>query len=96
MSDVLTQYHVDSDDRLIVNRVQDVEPILERAKALHNDSRFGTKDYRHLASLPKVLVEDYCNRAGITFADFMEDEAHVKRMLTDPSLSYFRVHKGGV
>jgi hypothetical protein len=80
-----------------VQRTQDVEPILEDVKqrraAGATHSR-GPDNHWHLASFPFVVVETYCNNAGITFAEFMRNEDHVARMLSDPGLSGFRIHEG--
>jgi hypothetical protein len=97
VSDVRTLGLVE-DEKLVIHRVQDVEPILERAKTLHNAGAGWSqdKDYVHAASLPNVLIEAYCNQHGITFADWMEDEEHQRRMLNDPSLEHFRIWKGRV
>lgn len=84
------------DGDLITGTVQDCTPILERTKALHNEGYHGGSDMRHAASLPMVLVEKYCNERGITFADFMRGREHIKAMLNDPALSYFRIWPGAV
>lgn len=95
MSDVRTTVHVDpSEDRFWVNRVQDVEPALERAKALHNAGIGQSGDWRLAASIPNVLVEKYCEDNGITFAEFAADEAHMRRLVESPDLSHFRIWKG--
>lgn len=92
-------FHYDrTDDVAVIERVQDCEPILERTKALHNAGITHSRDreYVHVASIPKVVVERYCNDNGITFARFMGDEGHQARVLNDPDLRYFRVYKGRV
>lgn len=84
------------DGNLITGTVQDCEPILERAKALHNEGLTGSSEMKHAASFPAVLVEKYCNDRGITFADFMAEPKHVRAMLSDPDLSGFRIWAGKV
>jgi len=76
-----------------VKRIQDCEPIMEDAKARQRAGLVGN-DYRHVMRVPAVIVERYCNQKGITFADFMEDEAHMRAIADDPDLSYFRVWTG--
>lgn len=83
-----------SEERLHVQRVQDVEPILEHAKARASSGLTGSADYWHMAELPMVIVEKYCNENGITFAEFMANTEHVRRMVNDPALAAFRVHGG--
>lgn len=88
-----TRIHV-NDGSVTIQRVQDVEPILEEAKARQSAGLVGTADYWHMASLPAVLVEKYCNVHGITFAEFMANDDHVRAMVNDPALAHFRIHAG--
>jgi hypothetical protein len=95
MSQVQTQFQA-QDGRLIVRREQDVEPILEAAKRAHREGVHGSRDLRHAASLPMVLVEKYCNDHAISFAEFMREPKHVKAMCNDPALAHFRIWPGKV
>lgn len=88
--DVQTRFH-DDDGRLVVERVQDCEPVLESAKRLHNEGVHGSREMRHVARFPKVLVEKYCNQHGITLHEWLVNPVHAERMLNDPDLKYFRV-----
>lgn len=94
--DMLTQFHTAGDEAIIVANTQDVEPILHQCKALHNSGMVGDNEMYHAASLPLVLVENYCNQKGITFQEWMRDEAHIKSMLNDPDLKGFRVWQGAI
>jgi hypothetical protein len=76
-----------------VKRSQDCTSIVEYTKAMHNAGAFGN-DYKHCMKAPAVLVEKYCNDRGITFADFMEDEAHVKAFVENPDHSMLRIWTG--
>lgn len=93
---VATDFHVE-DRRLVVTRAQDVEGVLEMAVAAHNEGLnvTGMGD-KWAASFPPVIVENYCNRNRITFAEWMQNPDHVKAMLNDPALSAFRPWKGRV
>lgn len=82
------------DGNLITGTVQDCTPIVQEATRKRNEGEHGSSDMRHAASFPAVVVEKYCNDSGITFAEFMEDRAHIRRMLNDPALSYFRIWEG--
>lgn len=93
--DVTTEV-VTQGDTLTINRVQDCEPILEDAKARHKEGMHGTSEMKHAARLPLVLVEKYCNDKGITFAEWMNNKAHIRAMLADPALSAFRIWNGRV
>ena len=83
-------------DKLIVNRVQDVEPILDLTHDLRSLGRVGSGEFRHAASIPMVLVEAYCNDRGLPFSEFMADTRHVNAMVNDPALKAFRVWEGRV
>lgn len=95
MGQVLTRVHA-SDNGLTIQRVQDVEPILDGTHARRVAGMTGSSEMRHAASLPMVVVEAYCNDKGVTFQEFMADPSHVKTMLNDPALSAFRVWEGQV
>lgn len=94
MSDVTTEFLLHSDGTGAVKRSQEVTAILEDAKARQSSGLVGSADYWHMAEFPAVLVEKYCNDQGITYAEFMQDEVHIRRMVNDPALSGFRVHGG--
>lgn len=84
------------DGKTVFQRTQDCDPIVDRCKALHNEGHHGTSEMRHVASIPLVIVERYCNDNGITFPEFMNGQEHIKRLCNDPDLSYFRVAPGHV
>jgi len=81
---------------LVSETIQDCTPILEDAIKRHNEGLHGSSDMKHAARIPAVIVEKYCNDNGITYRDFMNGREHIRRMLNDPSLSYFRIWKGAV
>jgi len=96
MGQLITQFADGGDDKLIVNRVQDVEPFLDHTHDLRSAGKVGSGEFRHAASLPMVLVEKYCNDRGVSFHEFMADTKHVNAMLNDPALKSFRVWEGRV
>lgn len=81
---------------LVTGTVQDCTPILEDAQARQNAGFVGTSEMKHAARLPMVVVETYCNVNGITFDEWMANPVHIKRMLSDPDLSGFRIWRGAV
>lgn len=83
-------------ENIITGSVQDCTPILEHATKLRNEGYHGSKEMKHAASFPAVIVEKYCNLHGIDFAEFMREKIHIRRMLQDPDLSGFRVWGGRV
>lgn len=84
------------DGKMITGSVQDCSPIMAETTRKRLEGEHGSNEMRHAASFPEVLVERYCNTAGIEFSEFMQNPVHVKRMLQDPSLSYFRVWEGKI
>ncbi len=84
------------DGKMILGSTQDCTPIAEAAKIAHNEGQFGSKDVKHVAKIPAVMVEKYCNDNGITYRDFMVDRAHIRRLVNDPAMAAFRIWKGQV
>lgn len=84
------------DGALITGSTQDCTPYAERAKAMQAAGQFGGSEMRLAASVPAVLVERYCNQAGIDMAEFNASQEHKKRLLNDPALAHFRIWPGRV
>jgi hypothetical protein len=92
-----TKIHYDQiTDTTAIERVQDCTPIVDYTANLRAVGAVGSNEMRHAASFPAVVVETYCNHAGITFNEFLSNKEHVKRMLADPALKAFRVWEGRV
>ena len=83
-------------DLMIVHSTQDCQPILDSCKSRVEAGAIGSKDVKHAASFPMVLIEAYMNRLGITYQEFLRDKEHIKSMLNDKSLEGFRIWKGAV
>jgi hypothetical protein len=96
---IATRFHLDRNGRdLTVERVQDVEPILDHNKllrALPQKSDWG----RHKACIPNVIYERWFNEynAGRVPPDLdmfgPEFSAFVNVKLDDPDWAYLRVDK---
>ena len=84
---------VNSDGSLTTGTVQDCTPILEYAKARHNEGHTGSGDMRLAASIPHVVIEEYCRLNGIGFDEGIQSKEHSRRLLSDPSLAWFRICK---
>ena len=96
MSEVKTRFLEGADNEFQILRSQDVEPILEYAKGMHNIEAGNGKDDKYAAEIPFVVVENYCNRLGITYQQFSEDSSHIRAICNDPSLENFRIWKGRI
>lgn len=84
------------DDKIVSYAYQDLDPYLNRTTELREMGHVGGSDMKHAASLPKVLIEAYCNDKGITFQEWMQNPVHIKAMLNDKANEPFRVWKGRV
>jgi len=96
VSDLIdTRYHYDAvEDKLTVQRIQDVEPIIEANKRAANDASSNWRgDMHHVASIPLVVLEHYRNRLGI---DLLKDGAALKRFLNDPENAFMRTKRGRI
>lgn len=83
-------------DELITGTSQNCDAILDDAKARHNEGMHGTREMKHAARLPLVVVETYCNVNGVSYAECMANPVHFRAMLNDPALSDFRIWPGAV
>ncbi len=92
---VATKFHYDEQaDRLYVERIQDVEPILNRNKALRNEASTNWQgDFHHVASIPLVIIEKVKNETGV---DLLKDKAAMKRFLNDPDNKFLRTKPGRI
>jgi len=74
----------------------DLDAVAEHCKALHNAGHTGSSDMKLAASVPAFFIQKYINDNKITFAEFMRDQAHMRRFLDDPALAHFRIWKGRI
>jgi hypothetical protein len=92
---VATSFTFGTDDFTVV-RTQDVEPILDRNRALQNHGHNGwTKDraFRHVAEIPLVVAEDWMKKYGVDV--FNKDHGPaVRRLLNSSEWSYLRTSGG--
>jgi hypothetical protein len=92
---IKTYVSFDGDD-MTQNRVQDVEPILDACAALRSIGAVGSREMKHAAKLPNVLVEDYINIHGITPHEFEVNPEHLRRLLNSSAFASFRIWQGKV
>lgn len=93
----VTFMHDEQDGKVAIETVTDVTPVLERAKALHNQglTRTGMGD-RHAASIPIDVIDAWARKQGKRFMDVMQDQRLFDRFLQDPAHSYFIIDKASV
>jgi hypothetical protein len=84
------------DDKMVVTRTQDCTPIAEACKALHNEGVHGSSEVKHAAKIPYVVVEAYMNQQKISLHEFLNNPAHIRRVVMNPDNSAFRIWKGAL
>lgn len=62
----------------------------ERSEQGHSD------DWKLAASVDGTVIMDWCNKRGVTWAQFMQDSALQTRFLDDPDNGVFRVWRGKI
>lgn len=89
--------HEEQDGKVAIETVTDVGPVLERAKALHNQglTRTGMGD-RHVASIPIAVLDAWARKRGLLFQNVMQDQRLMSQFLQDPDHSYFVIDKASV
>jgi hypothetical protein len=60
------------------------------------DAHHMRGDMKHVARVEQTVIMDWCNKQGVTFSQFMRDNALIDRFLNDPANVPFRVWKGRV
>jgi hypothetical protein len=87
-----TRLGLDRSEKLIVaESMQDVEPILERNKALQGEAQ--RSDWgRHVASIPNVILVKWLNEEGADVLRMGSEEfgAFIRRKLQDPDWRHLR------
>lgn len=81
-------WHDEQDGKVAIQSVTDVEPAVERAKALRNAglTRTGMGD-RHMASIPLALLGPWALRHGVTWHQVIGDDVlFTKFMREHPDL----------
>jgi hypothetical protein len=96
---VKTKFKYDhSEDKVVLQNVQDVEPLLElNKKELTGDSMYGTGDnavgMRKVASIPLVVIEKWKRELGVDIMN-KNDWPKIKQLLNDPENRFFRTREG--
>lgn len=75
-------------------RMDDLKQVADHCAGLRGVGATGSKELKHAARIPWIIVQKYLNDNGVTFAEFSRDMSHANRMLADPSLSHFRIWEG--
>ena len=94
-----TRLEYDDNGNMVAVRdesLDDLKAVAEVCKGLQNCGITGDKEMRHLAEFPGFIIQAYCDRVGIEWAEWFQNPVHARRMLNDPDLAYFRIHRSHV
>ena len=95
--EVLTKWQFDDAHGVgVIHRIQDVQPIFEENARLFtlNDGYSPRRELRRVASIPKVIVEQWMQE-GVNIFD-KNCRAEIKRRLNDPANLKLRTAPGRV
>ena len=101
MSDpIKTKFKYDhNEDKVILQNVQDVEPLLElNKKEALGDSMYGPQScngMREVASIPLIMIEKWKRELGIDIYD-KNDWPKIKQLLNDPEYRFLRTHESKI
>lgn len=90
---VVTRFHGLPDDGLAVQRVQDIEPVVEQNKRLQSENFTSHgKTFERIASIPMVLVERWGQEDGINLLALPKKAfaEYVRKKLRDPDNRFIR------
>lgn len=90
---VLTNVHINRNEGSITfERIQDIEPILDRNKALQNEAHPFAVDWHHIGTIPNVILEKWMNEEGVNILKMPAEEwgQFIKRKLRDPDNMWLR------
>lgn len=92
MSEVRSLFHWNNDGTFTIERRQDVEDVIERNKALQTTPQDRRSEFRHIASIPNVILERWMNESGVNLMRLPADEfaRFVRKKLADPDFAFLR------
>lgn len=95
-TDVVKDYYADDEGHLTVSYTQDVEPIINRNRAIRamQENGHGHKDLKHVASIPMTVVLAWAKH-GIDIYD-KNDWPKIKTLLNDPHWRMLRTGGGRI
>ena len=93
----------DGKDRITIQTVEDVAPILDRNKQEFNAApqKFGNGTFHKVASIPATVIEEVCRIKKISFRELMTNKSDLAKyiwnhLLNDSELRSFRTRPGRV
>lgn len=99
MTNIVERIHYDDlEDKLTIERVQDVQPIIEANKRdMDFDNRRHKSETMNLyARVPLIMLEKWAKDNGISYYELMNNDKLLKSFLNDPDNAAFRVRRGRI
>lgn len=89
--------HVDDESMAFVHAVSgsDLDTLATYCREAGDAHRSGG-DWKHAATVDTTVIIDWCNKRGVTFHRFMNDQDLQGKFLDDPANACFRVWKGRI
>lgn len=88
----ITETYDEEDGQSILSYTQDVEPIAEAIKRGQTRQWLSPeKEMRAIAEIPVVVLMEYAKSRGIAYAQLLMDDTELKRFLSDPANSLWRL-----
>lgn len=97
MSDIKGRVLIE-DGKIVCARTQDVEPILDLNKALQNEPQKRAATFRHVGTIPNVILEKWINEEGAPVLQMSKAEfaRFIRRKLNDPDWRFLRTSPGQI
>lgn len=77
-------------------KISDIKAVADFAQDRANAGLLGDKDFKHAASVPAFVIHKYCDDRGISWRDFMNNQAMVNQFLDSEYCTPFRIWKGRI
>lgn len=74
----------------------DLRAVADECAGLRGVGATGSSEMKHVAKVPAILVYKYMHDNGVSYAEFMRNNAHQERFLADPAVAHFRIWQGRV
>lgn len=92
-----TTEFISQDDYTVVKQtVHGLSDLLEYNHALRESKSYGDKDMKLVGHIPGEVLQQYCMVNNVPWDQIFSDPTHIKRIMNDPDLAYFRVAPGRV
>lgn len=83
-----------AEDKLIVERTQDINPVLKHVEQAKEVGTYTEGLGYYAGTIPAIVIEQYMKEFGVSYMDFIKDSTHIHRIMNDPDYKKFRVWEG--